>query len=97
MLHRGLLLAALGITALVGAFFTYAGLMVALVLWIARTWWDGDLLPAILLVALGHMIMTFACVGWMIHAARHTQLFHATLKEWKEDRIWLNNKETSRS
>jgi uncharacterized membrane protein YqjE len=97
MLHRGLLMAILGTTALVGAFFTYAGMMVALVLWIARTWWSDDPLPAIIIVALGHMVLTLACAGWLIHLARHTQIFHATLRELKEDRVWLNTKETSRS
>jgi uncharacterized membrane protein YqjE len=75
--------------------FTYAALMVALVLWIARTWWDGDVLPAVIIIALAHLLAAGACAAWMIRAARRGEVFHATLSEFREDRRWLEQNQTS--
>ena len=96
VLRRGLLLAALAVGAVGGVIFAYAGLMIALVLWIARTWWGGDVLPATMLVASGHLLLAIGAAGWLIHAARPAGIFHATLKEFKEDQQWLHENQTSR-
>ena len=87
--HRVVVLIALAVAALAGVVVTYAALMVALVLWIARTWWAGDALPAVLIVALAHLLAAGACAAWMIRAARRGEVFHATLNEFREDRRWL--------
>jgi uncharacterized membrane protein YqjE len=93
--HRVLLLIALAVAALAGVIVTYAALMVALVLWIARTWWDGDALPAVILIALAHLLAAGASVAWMFRAARRGEVFHATLSEFREDRRWLEETQTS--
>ena len=96
ILHRGLVLVALAIVTIGGVLFAYAGFMIALVLWSARTWWSGDVLLPIVLVASGHMLLAVGAAGWMVHAARHTEFFHATLKEFKEDQQWLHENQISR-
>jgi uncharacterized membrane protein YqjE len=96
VLQRGLVLAALAVVALGGFVIAYAGLMIALVLWIGRAWWDGDVLPATVLVASGHLLVAMGAAGWIIYAARHTEIFHATLKEFKEDQQWLHENQTSK-
>jgi uncharacterized membrane protein YqjE len=96
VLHRGLMLAALAVGAVGGVLMAYGGFMIALVLWIARTWWGGDVLPAIMLVAFGHLLLAIGAAVWLIHAARHAGIFHATLKEFKEDQQWLHENQTSR-
>lgn len=97
MLHRGLLLVALAIMAAISVIITYFGLMIALVLWIARTWWGGDALPAVMIVALGHLLVAVTCGAIIAYATRHTHLFHATLREFKEDKQWLHENQTSRN
>jgi uncharacterized membrane protein YqjE len=87
--HRAVILIALAVAALAGVIVTYAALMVALVLWVARTWWEGDALPAVLIVAFAHLLAAGACAAWMIWAARRGEAFHATLSEFREDRRWL--------
>lgn len=96
VLHRGLVIVALAVSAVGGALMAYAGLIVALVLWIARTWWGGDVLPAIMLVAFGHLLLAIGAAVWLIRTARHAGIFHATLKEFKEDQQWLHENQTSR-
>jgi uncharacterized membrane protein YqjE len=48
------------------------------------------------LVASGHLLAAIGAAGWIIHAARHTEIFHATLKEFKEDQQWLHENQTSK-
>jgi uncharacterized membrane protein YqjE len=95
VLHRVAIVASLAVAAVVGVLFTYIALMVALVLWIARTWWGNDVLPAVLIVALAHLLAAGACAAWMMRTARRGEMFHATLNEFREDRRWLEEKQTS--
>jgi uncharacterized membrane protein YqjE len=97
VLHRGLAVVALSIIAMLSVIITYAGIMIALVLWMARMWWDGDVLPAVMAAALGHALIAAGCAGWVIHVTRGTAFFHATLKEFKEDRQWLDANHTSKN
>jgi uncharacterized membrane protein YqjE len=92
--HRAVILVTLAIAALAGVLVTYAALMVALVMWMARTWWENDALPAVITVALAHLLAAAACAAWMIRAARG-EVFHATLSEFREDRRWLKENQTS--
>jgi uncharacterized membrane protein YqjE len=97
VVHRGLALVALSLLAILSVIITYFGGMIALALWIARTWWNGDMLPAIVILSLGHLLLATCCAAWIAHAAKRAQFFHASLKEFKEDRQWLQTNQTSRN
>jgi uncharacterized membrane protein YqjE len=52
-------------------------------------------LPPIVIVAIGHLLLAVSCVAWMVHATKHAQFFHSSLKEFKEDQQWLHTNQTS--
>lgn len=97
MMRLGLVVAALGVFSVISIVLAYLGGMAALTVWIARTWWSGDLLPALLIVAAGHLAAAIACVLAAFFATRKTHPFSATLKEFKEDKQWLHMNQTSKS
>lgn len=83
--------AALGSLALLAAGAAYAGMVIALTVWTARIWFDGDKLPAALAVtALNFMIAVVAGVTARRSLSVKT-FFRASLKELKLDRQCIQN------
>lgn len=97
MARLGLVVAALGVFSAMSIIIAYFGSMAALVIWIARTWWSGDMLPALLIVASGHLVAAVACMVSVFYATRKTNPFNVTLKEFKEDKQWLHINQTSKN
>ena len=96
-LRLGLGIAALALFVLTSLFIAYLSVILALGLWIAQVWWQGSVIPAALIVAMGHLALAAAGAVWMIHASRGCHLFQATLIEFTEDRRWLHTHQKSRN
>jgi uncharacterized membrane protein YqjE len=97
VMDRGIAVLVVASAAVLGVIITYVGSMIALVFWIARTWWESDLLPAVIIVTLGHLLLAVASITWVIRATKGAHFFHATLKEFKEDQQWLHTSQTSKN
>ncbi|OAI56979.1 hypothetical protein AYO49_03130 [Verrucomicrobiaceae bacterium SCGC AG-212-N21] len=97
VMDRGIAVLAVALAAVLSVIITYVGSMIALVFWIARTWWESDPLPAVIMVTLGHLLLAVASIAWVIRASKGAHFFHATLKEFKEDKQWLHTSQTSRN
>lgn len=96
-LRLGLRLIILAVVILTSMFVAYVCGMVALVLWIAETWWSGRVLPAALIVAGGHILLAAASGGLILWSTRGKVLYQNTLKEFKEDRRWLHTHQPTTS
>lgn len=75
----------------------YMGGLVAVALWISQNWWQGSLLPAVVVIVAGHLVLAAAGAVWLARSLRHRDLFHATRKEFMEDKRWLLTDPASRS
>lgn len=96
-LRMGLGIAALAILTLSCLMIAYACGLMALTLWIAHVWWQGSLIPATLIVALGHLVPAIVGAAWLVHASRGFHVFDATLNEFTEDKQWLHANQKSRT
>lgn len=85
-----------GMVILVSLAVAYTGLMVALMWWISAMWNVGAGVALAGLV-LGHLMLAAACAGWLAHLVRTRRLFHATRKEFMEDKRWLEAHHPSRN
>lgn len=85
-----------GIAILVSVAIAYAGLIGAFTWWLAGVWEIGAG-AAVAALVLVHLALAAACAGWLAHTLRSRRLFHATRKEFKEDKRWLEAHHPSRS
>lgn len=81
--------AVFGSIALFAAASAYVGGIVTLTLWIARTWWQGDLLPALLIVLLINLIAVGASALIAVRSLSKKGFFRHTLEELKADKQCL--------
>ena len=77
--------------ALFGAGSAYAAGMMALTLWIARHWWNGDLLPAALVVLGINIVVAMLSALLAARSLSRKTFFAHTIEELKTDRQCLNN------
>lgn len=83
--------AVFGSVALFAAASAYAASIIALTLWIARTWWYGDLLPAALIVLFINLIAVGISALIAVRSVSKKAFFHNTLEELKADKQCLLN------
>ena len=83
--------ALVALLAALGAVLFYLTGWAALVLWAARRWTGGDLVPPLAAMAAVHGLAAGACLWWLAARARHQALFAATRAEFAEDQKWLNH------
>jgi uncharacterized membrane protein YqjE len=96
-LRLGLLLAALVAAFTTSFFVAYVFAMCALTIWIAHRWWGGSVMDAALAIAVAHFLLGLAAATTIICLTRGRRLFNATLKEFSEDRQWLQGSQTFKS
>ena len=87
--HLGRVAAAVGIIVFAGVLAYLTGWMV-LVLWMARRWAGGDLLPPLAVMTGAHLLAVAGAVWWLVARARRRALFPATRAEFAEDQKWLH-------
>lgn len=95
-LRAGVGILALGLVAGLSLAVAYAGFMTALVWWLAEVW-GGGAGTAMAALVLGHLLVAAASAGWLAHVVRRRRFFHATRKEFMEDKKWLESHHPSRS
>lgn len=96
-LRVGLGVAVLALVVVLSLIVVYVGSMLVLTLWAARTWGDGNVLLAALTLVVGHLVLAVVCALWAARAVRRRRLFHATRKEFMEDKRWLQANQTFKS
>jgi len=95
-LRAGAAMAVLAMVIVLSLAVAYAGLMAALAWWLAHVSQAGA--GAVMAaLALGHLALAVACALWLARSVRNRRLFHATRKEFMEDRKWLEAHHPSRS
>lgn len=88
-LRSGARVVVLGFVGVLSLMVAYAGLMLGLAWWITHTWGDGSTVSTVLVLILGHIIVAVACGMGLVRAVRRGRFFHATRKEFMEDKRWL--------
>lgn len=84
--------AAAAALALVGGALAYLTGWALLVIWAARRWAGGDLLPPLGVMAGVHALAAVGAVWWLAARARNPALFTATRAEFEEDQQWLHHR-----
>ncbi len=62
------------------------------IVWSARRWAGGDVLPPLAVMAGLHVLAALTAAWWLAARRRHPELFAATRAEFAEDRSWLHPK-----
>ncbi|MGV3663157.1 MAG: phage holin family protein [Prosthecobacter sp.] len=88
-LRAGARVAVLGVVLMLSLLVAYAGLMLGLAWWITHTWGEGGAVSTVLVLILGHLVVAAGCGMGLVHALRRSRFFHATRKEFMEDKRWL--------
>jgi uncharacterized membrane protein YqjE len=83
---RGILFLLAGLFCMIGAHLTA---MAALILWLARTWWQGDVLPALAVVAGGHLVIAMLAFWAARYYFTSRPFFRHTLQELQTDKSWI--------
>jgi uncharacterized membrane protein YqjE len=96
-LRVGLAVAAVAIIVLLSLIMDYVGAMLGLAVWIAESWGHENILAPTLVLVLGHLALAAVCALWAAHSVRRRRLFHATRKEFMEDKRWLQANQISKS
>jgi len=60
------------------------------VLWGARRWAEGDVVPMLAVMAGVHGLAALGALWWLVARARRRQFFTATRAEFAEDQKWLH-------
>lgn len=84
--------AAAAALALVGGALAYLTGWAWLVIWAARRWAGGDLLPPLGVMAGVHALVALGAVWWLVARGRNPALFAATRAEFEEDQKWLHHR-----
>lgn len=87
--HLGRVVAAIGVILFAGVLAYLTG-WVALVVWAARRWAGGDLVPPLAVMTGVHALAVAGAVWWLVARARRRPLFPATRAEFAEDQKWLH-------
>ncbi len=87
----------IGLFILVCLFIAYVTGMVALTLWVAETWWQGRVLPALLVIAGSHAGLGLLLGLVLMASGRGKKLFEQTRREFEEDKRWLHRTGTSKN
>jgi uncharacterized membrane protein YqjE len=88
--HFGRVAAAV-LVVLLGGVLTYLIVWIMIVLWAARRWAGGDVLPPLAVAAAVHALAAGAAVWWLVARGRNQELFPATRAEFAEDQKWLHH------
>jgi len=88
--HVGRMVVAVAV-AVVGGGLAYLTGWAVLVLWAARRWAGGDLVPPLAAMAGVHLLAALGAAWWLAVKARHRELFAATRAEFAEDQKWLHH------
>lgn len=85
------------LTSLLFAFIAYMLLLFALVDWVATHWWQGQYAPAAAVVAVIHLAGAVVLAGWAYRALSQSgkTLFHATRREFQQDKLWLTSNQSN--
>lgn len=94
-LHVGLGVAACGLVIILSLIVAYVGLVAGFTWWASRNW--GSPLAAVSAVVFGHLAVAALCAIWGARAMRRHRFFHATRKEFMEDKLWLQTNQTSKN
>jgi uncharacterized membrane protein YqjE len=87
--HLGRVVAAVGVILFAGVLAYLTGWAV-LVVWAARCWAGGDLLPPLAVMTGVHVLAVAGALWWLTARARKRTLFPATRAEFAEDQKWLH-------
>lgn len=87
--HLGRVVAALGVILFAGVLAYLTGWAV-LVVWAARRWAGGDLMPPLAAMTGVHALAVAGAAWWLVARARRRPLFPATRAEFAEDQKWLH-------
>lgn len=96
-LRVGMGVALLGLIMVLCLTIAYVGIVIAGMWWISQHWGDGDLVWPACAVIGGHLVLAVLCAWWATRAVRRGRLFHATRKEFMEDKLWLQTNQASRN
>ncbi len=89
--YFGRVAVAVGVVVVAGGLGYLAGWGVVIV-WSARRWAGGDVLPPLAVMAGLHVLAALMAAWWLAARRRHPELFAATRAEFAEDRSWLHPK-----
>ncbi len=89
--YFGRVAVAVGVIVVAGGLGYLAGWGVV-ILWSARRWAGGDVLPPLAVMAGLHVLAALTAAWWLAAGRRHQELFVATRAEFAEDRSWLHPK-----
>lgn len=89
--YFGRVAVAVGVIVVAGGLGYLAGWGVVIV-WSARRWAGGDVLPPLAVMAGLHVLAALMAAWWLAARRRHQELFAATRAEFAEDRSWLHPK-----
>ncbi|MBK8040820.1 MAG: phage holin family protein [Verrucomicrobiaceae bacterium] len=89
---RGLVFALVALLAAITAYLT--GIL-ALTLWLARHFWQGDVLPAAVAVLFFNLLLATAALLLMRRAFRTQSFFPHSVTELQNDRPWLPSSPTA--
>jgi len=76
---------------LLGSALAYVTGWVVVVLWVARRWAGGDVIPPLAAMAGLHLAAAVAAGWWLVARSRKQALFPATRAELEEDRKWMHH------
>ena len=88
-LRLGISVVAIAAALVTSALIAYVFGMISLTLWIADRWWEGSVMKAALVISSVHLMLGLAAVTMILLLTKGRRPFHATLKEFSEDRQWL--------
>lgn len=88
--HVGRVVAAVAVV-LIGGGLGYLTGWAALVVWAARRWAGGDLVPPMAVMAGVHVLAALGAGCWLAVRWRNPALFAATQAEFAEDQKWLRH------
>jgi uncharacterized membrane protein YqjE len=88
--HLGRVALAVAVLALSGG-LGYLTAWAVVILWAARRWAGGDLLPPLAVMAGFHLLLALGAGWWLAVHGRRRELFAATRAEFAEDQQWLQH------
>jgi|GEM_PF-2469379 len=77
--------------AVIGSSLGYVTGWAVVVLWAARRWAGGDLLPPLAVMAGVHLLAALGALWWLVARGRSRDLFAASRAEFAEDQKWLHH------
>lgn len=95
--HEGKAMVVLGTLFVFSLAAAYAGGILALAWWLSLEWGTSSALPVIITLVGGHLLVAAGCAASLLRTWRRTRFFHATRKEFMEDKRWLEESQTFKS